>query len=275
MKHVSFLISSCDGFSDCWRPYYHGLHKYWPDCPYDVFIVTNIKDSGDSSVQAIKVGEDKGWSRNTLQALSEITTPYVIYTHEDFWISKRVQTNAIEEYVALMDKDNADYIRLYPCPEPDYEFGYDKRLGVLADHAAYRTSLQVAIWRKRVFKELIVEAENPWQFEVNGTDRSKKYGSRFLSVKRFWDSDRKPFHYGIDYVCTAINKGKWSKEAKHYALQEGLSIDFSKRPNETWWNDFERSGPLGASVVRICKMTGRAVRDPSKLINRLCAKKEC
>jgi len=72
MKAVSFLISSCDSFSDCWKPYYHGLHKYWPDCPYNVLIVTNFKDSGDPSVKAIKVGEDKWWSHNTLQALNQI-----------------------------------------------------------------------------------------------------------------------------------------------------------------------------------------------------------
>jgi hypothetical protein len=257
MKRVSFLISSCDGFSDCWKPYYHGLHKYWPDCPYDIFIVTNFKESGDSLVQAIKVGKDKGWSRNTSQALNDVTTPYVIYTHEDFWINRKVQTQVIEEYIELMDKDKADYIRLYPCPEPDYECEDDKRLGILADDAAYRTSLQVGLWRKSVFQELIVAGENPWQFEINGTIRSKKYGARFLSVKRFWDTNGKPFHYGIDYVCTAINKGKWSKAAKIYAEQEGLKIDFSNRPNETWWQDFERSKPFGASISRICSIAGQ------------------
>jgi hypothetical protein len=211
-------------------------------------------------VQAIKVGEDKGWAGDTLRALGEITTPYVIYTHEDFWIKRTVQTQVIKEYAALMDKDRADYIRLYPCPEPDYECQYDKRLGVLADQAAYRTSLQVGLWRKSVFQELIVENENPWQFEINGTVRSREYGPRFLSVKRFWDAGGKPFHYGIDYVCTAINKGMWSKAAKSYALQEGLAIDFSNRPNETWWQDFKRSSPLGSAISRICAIAGQAVK---------------
>jgi len=257
MKPVSIFISSFDGFSDCWKPYYHGLQKYWPDCPYEIFITTNFKESGDASIRTIKVGEDKGWSRNTLHALSKITSPYIIYTHEDFWINHRVQTHIIEEYVDMMDKGRADYIRLFPCPEPDYEHEYDKRLGVLADNAAYRTSLQVAIWRKSVFQELIVEEENPWQFETQGTIRSKKYGPRFLSVRRFYDAKKEPFHYGIDYVCTAINKGKWSKAAKIYASQEGLAINFSNRPHETSWHDFVRSTLFGASIGRIFIMPKR------------------
>jgi hypothetical protein len=270
MKAVSFLISSCDSFSDCWKPYYHGLHKYWPDCPYNVLIVTNFKDSGDPSVKAIKVGEDKGWSHNTLQALNQIETPYVLYTHEDFWIQKSVSTQVITDYVALMERGKAEYIRLYPCPEPDYDFEFDDRLGTLAEEAPYRCSLQVALWRKSVFQELIVEGENAWQFEVQGTVRSRKYGSRFLSAKRFLAPDGNLSHFGIDYVCTAINKGKWSKAAKAYALREGLAIDFSNRPNETWWHDFVHASRFGTYINHICTMAVRAVKNPSKIISRLC-----
>lgn len=273
MKLVSILISSCDNFSDCWEPYYHGLHKYWPNCPYDAFIVTNFKDSGDTLVKAIKVGKDNGWSHNTLQALDQIVTPYLIYTHEDFWIQQSVHTQSIAEYVALMDKGKADYIRLYPCPEPDSECEWDERLGVLSDQASYRTSLQVALWRKSVFQELIVKGENPWQFEVQGTIRSRKFGSRFLSVKRFRNPDGKPFHFGIDYVCTAINKGKWSKAAKNYAQQEGLAIDFSNRPSETWWHDFGRANRFGKCVNRVCTLAGPAVKNPSKIGSFLSKKR--
>lgn len=269
MKAVSFLISSCDSFSDCWKPYYHGLRKYWPDCPYEVFVVTNFKSSEDTSVKAIKVGEDRGWSHNTQRALNEITTPYVIYTHEDFWIQQPVSTQIIAEYVELIQKDKADYIRLYPCPEPDYEYAWNEKLGVLADHASYRTSLQVALWRKSVFQELIADGENPWEFELQGSIRSQKYGSRFLSVRRFQNTDRKPYHYGIDYVCTAINKGKWSKAAKAYARNEGLSIDFSNRPNETWWHDFARASLFGRCVDQIGTRAGRFVRNPSRVISNL------
>jgi len=265
MKIASILISSCDTFSDCWDPYFHGLYKYWPDCPYNVFLVTNFKDSGDNRVQAIKVGEDKGWSHNTLQALKQIATPYVIYTHEDFWIERNVPGRTIAEYVALMDKGKADYIRLFPCPEPDYGCQWDERLGVLADDASYRTSLQVSLWRKSVFQELIVEGENPWQFEIQGSARSRKYGDRFLSVKRFLNPDGKAFHFGIDYVCTAINKGKWSKAAKIYAWHEGLAIDFNHFPLLTWWHDFCRANQFGKCVNQIFALAGRAVKNSSKV----------
>lgn len=240
MGTATILISSCDGFSDCWGPYHHGLQRYWSDCPYDVYLVTNFSNFGQNPIKAIKVGEDKGWSNNTLRALQQIDAQYILYTHEDFWIKQIVSTSTISEYISLMDEDKADYIRLYPCPEPDYDCPWDKRLGILDENAPYRTSLQVALWRRNVLEDLIVEGENPWQFEILGSKRSFKYGSRFLSVKRFRRPSGDTFHYGIDYTCTAINKGKWSKAARLYALEEGLDIDFSKRPCETLWHDIAR-----------------------------------
>jgi hypothetical protein len=235
-KNASLLISSCDTFSDCWDPYFHGLKKYWPDCPYEVFIITNYWDVKGDLVRSIKVGKDRGWSNNTLLALKHITTPYIIYTHEDFWIKSRVDTKVIEDYIRLMETDKVNYIGIYPGSGPLVPFPLDGRLGLISDCAPYRTSLQVAIWRKDVLEDLIVEGENPWQFEILGTERSKHYGNTFLSVIRFFDKKNEPYHYGINYVCTAINKGRWSKEAKQYAEFEGLAIDFTNRPHEKWWH---------------------------------------
>jgi len=248
---TSILISSCDKFSDCWDPYIHGIKKYWPDCPYDIYIITNYLDIKDDFVRTINVGEDSGWANNMLIALKYIKAPYILYTHEDFWIKKTVDTKVIEEYIKLIELEKAEYISLYPGSKPYIPFSLDTRLNVISGNAPYRTSLQVALWRKKVLEDLIVEGENPWQFEILGTERSKNYGNKFLAVKRFFDGNNVPFHYGIDYVCTAINKGRWSKEALHYAKFEGLNIDFTNRPQEKWWHRTTMYGRIEHAVIRV------------------------
>jgi hypothetical protein len=269
MNRLTILVSSCDDFSDCWGPYCHGLEKYWPDCPYDVFIVTNDKDVADCRAKALRVGDDKGWSANTMEALRRISSPYVFYTHEDFWISKPVDTHVIEDYLDIMERDKADYVRLYPAPPPDNDFPDDWRLGTLSVGASYRTALQVALWRKTVLEELIVPGEDPWQFELQGTPRSRKYGERFLCVKPFFDQNNERYHYGVEYVCTAINKGRWSKAAKKYALKEGLAIDFSNRRHEGLWHDFTRSGRLGQFCGRAVYIMTHASRNPKKAVRKI------
>lgn len=246
-SEVSILISSCDKFSDCWKPYLHGFDKYWADCPYHVYIISNELEFEHPRVTFIKIGEDKTWGENTLKALKQIESPYILYTHEDFWLNEKVDNKAIQDYVSLMKEYDLYYLRLYPSPPPDKDFEYDSRLGVLADKAEYRTALQKAIWNRKILMELININENPWQFEVEGNTRSYKYKDKFLCVKPFY-KDKKRFFHGINYVCTAINKGKWSKAAVVYAEAEGLNIDFSTRPHETWWHDFVR---MNKATIRV------------------------
>ena len=73
----------------------------------------------------------------------------------------------------------------------------------------------------------------------------------------------------MDYICTAINKGRWSKAAKEYARSEGLQIDFTNRPNENWWHGFVRSGWFGALCGRVIYRVIQLVKNPRKALKKL------
>jgi hypothetical protein len=237
MDLVSIVVSSYDGFSDCWAPFFHGINKYWKDCPYAIYLITNFKDFRAERCQPIKLGEDRGWSRNLLTVLERISTPYVLYFQEDYWISRPVNTAKIAEYVALMEEKRIDYVRLRALPPPDHDFPHDPCLGLLDEGAKYRNSLQAALWRKSVLHDLINPEESPWQFESAGNVRSRKYRDTFLSVK-IHGTD--PQYYGIYYTCTAVCMGRWTAAAKQYSQDEGLDLDFSLRPSENWFDEFRR-----------------------------------
>lgn len=256
---VTILISSFDGYSDCWLPVCHGFQKYWPDCPYPVRLMTNEKDFDHPAATVMKVGGGRDWSGRMITALDRITTPYVIYFQEDYWIDAPVDTARVKEYVALMDRHGLNYIRLLAFPEPAHDFPGDPRLGLIARDGEYRTSVQITLWRREVFRDLVRAGESVWQFEDQGTVRSRAYGDTFLSIKC---KDKDPYYHGIRYVCTAINAGKWARMAKWYAEKEGLSVDFSNLPSETWWDDFKRSGPLGRAVKLWTHRLGLVVRHP-------------
>ena len=258
MSLVSILVSSFDGLSDCWGPFCHGIAKYWPDCPYPAYLIANLKDLKDERVSAIKVGEDKGWSRNLSAALDQIDSRYVLYFQEDYWMTERVNTSAISDYVSIMDQQGLHYLRLLSFPMPDRDFPGDDRLGIIATEAPYRTSLQIALWRKDVLKELIDPSETPWDFEIKGTERSRRYGGTFLSVRPSGDD---PYYHGIRYVCTAVNRGRWSRQARLYAEKEGIDVDFSNLPTETWWHEYQRKARLVAVAAALVKKLRHGFRD--------------
>lgn len=216
-------------------PFCHGLAKYWPDCPYPLYFITNQKTPPCG--QTIAVGADRGWSGNLLIALRQIETPLVLYAQEDYWITRAVDQSMIADYVSLLEQGRADYIRLYPAPGPDYPFPLDNRLGIWAQHAPYRTSNQMSLWRRSVLQDLLRADETGWNFEVWGSLRSRKYAERFLCV-----SKRK---YGISYVFTAIVDGEWIPAARQYAASEGIDVDFDSLPTKPWlvrrWRQLKRS----------------------------------
>jgi hypothetical protein len=246
MSLVSVLCSSYDGLSDCWAPFCHGIAKYWPDCPYPAYLINNVKNFEHEAVSVIKVVPDRGWSRNLLTALDRIDSPYILYFQEDYWIKEKVNTSAINDYVSIMETEGFHYIRLLSFPKPDRDFPGDERLGIIATESPYRTSVQASLWRKEVFRELIEPAETVWDFEVKGTQRSRRYGERFLSVKPLGDD---PFYYGIRYVCTAVNRGRWSRQAKPYAEEEGIEVNFNNLETETWWHVYQRSNTIAALLI--------------------------
>jgi hypothetical protein len=225
MHDVSLLVSSFDKYAVCWQPFGYGLQKYWPNHPQNLYFITNhlLPPMG----VAIQVGEDRGWANNLLFALEQIPTPFILYAQEDYWINQPVDEQNLTDYLALLENNQADYIRLYPVPGPDADSPLDYRLGTLAERAAYRTSLQMALWRKDVLKALLISTESPWEFEDKGSFRSQQYGGRFLCVKKR--------RWGIRYVFTAVVDGEWSKAAYEYAQSEELQIDFSQLPQKPFW----------------------------------------
>lgn len=228
--------------------------------------MTSGKDFQHERVSVLKVGGGRDWSARMLEALERIATPYVMYFQEDYWINAPVNTARVMSYVGLMEKYGLNYIRLLSKPVPDYDFAHDPRLGVLAEDAEYRTSVQISTWRRQVFLSLIRPHESVWQFEINGTLRSRSYGDTFLSTKRHGQDD---YYYGIGYVCTAINLGKWARIAKGYARTEGLAVDFSKLPSETWWDDFKRWNQLGRFLGLWIYRIRLLVSDPALAIQKL------
>lgn len=160
-----------------------------------------------------------------IKALSQIDFPYILYSQEDYWIQKPVEQILIEDYLDIIRSGKADYIRLYPAPPPDLPFPDDHRLGIIAPTSPYRTSLQMALWRKETLLSLLDTHETAWEFEVKGSKRSQYLKKRFLCVSKR--------QYGIDYVFTAVVNGYWSEKAYQYADNEKIHVRFEALPRKS------------------------------------------
>lgn len=239
MSDIVILVGSLDRYSAAWAPFCHGMRKYWPDCPWSIYFITN--ELAAPCGKSLKVGGDRDWSTNTRRALECIQAPVILFMLEEYWLYEQPNTGALMEFGDIVVRGEADHVRLVSSWSKKVRekgvYEPDPRLCVFADDSVYRATTQAGFWNRDVFLALIEPNETIWDFENKGSIRSQKYGGRFLCVAEHryihYVLNTKDSTYRSPYASSAIRKGKWSGAARKYARDEGLEIDFSREPGDT------------------------------------------
>lgn len=63
------IIASCKAYSDSWGPFFTQFFKYWPDCPFPIYLITEGGEQPDPRVSMLILQKDNGWSDNVRYAL--------------------------------------------------------------------------------------------------------------------------------------------------------------------------------------------------------------
>ncbi|OGN29993.1 MAG: hypothetical protein A3A33_01570 [Candidatus Yanofskybacteria bacterium RIFCSPLOWO2_01_FULL_49_25] len=223
-NNCAVIISSFDGFADIWEPFFTLFFRYWPDCPFPVYLITNQKKYRNVRVRSLAIGEDRDWARNTRAALASVPEDYFVWLLDDCFFMKPVDSGHIMRLLEFLKTRHAATIRLFPAPPPDESFPNDLNIGRISKDADNRISLGGGLWNKDSMLALIRDGENPWQTEINGTIRSREFDQEFFCV------NAPVFHYPEG---GAIIRGKWNHEAIPLLRKEGIRIDFNNRSVDT------------------------------------------
>jgi len=219
------VISSCDRYRDVWKPFFTLFFRYWPNCPFPIYLVANHLHYDDPKVITVNVGQDYDWSSSFREGLQGVPYSYVILLLEDFLLVGPVDNARVLEYVECMKAKQAACLQLFRVsrivgsgvPSSD-----DPRIGILRKGAPYRVSLQTAVWDKRVICELLKDGESAQEFEIRGTARSKSLQRLFLSLNPGVDCP-------IPYYPLVVT-GKWHREGVLLCERENIPLDLNARP---------------------------------------------
>lgn len=217
------LVISCDKYQDLWASFFILFFRYWPDCPFPVYLVANHTVYSDNRVRTIKIGRDRNWSSNLAKALRLINSHIVLVVLEDYMLNEPVNTDRIMKLVEYMRRKEAGCLRLFPMPGPDRICNDNSGVGELAKGAPYRLSLQAALWDRETLLSLLRWGESAWELEVRGTPRTCQLAQTFLSV-----TTASP---AISYL-NAVVKGRWQPEVLEFCRKEGVPLDISRREIE-------------------------------------------
>jgi len=245
-NRLGILIPSCDNYSDAWAPFFRLFFRYWPDPGYPIYLASNQKVFSHRGVTTIRVGPDVDWSANLISALDRIPESHLLVILEDYFLTEPADLPAIDALFRHQCRSDVGYLRLYPCPGPreitGTVAGYG--IGIVERGGPYRTSLQAAIWKKSLLRNLLRAGESAWDFESGGTRRSNGMEEVFASVAG--DLEGK---LPLKYLCTAIISKYWTKEAVALCARHSIPIDFEKRRMEPWYRRMNRS-PFFLTVLQ-------------------------
>jgi len=190
---VPIVVTTSDSYLPALRPYAWLVEKYWPN-PAKFYIVGFAEPDFPlpERFKFVSVGKQEDyplekWTDALLDFLSDFNKELFILMLEDYWVTRPVNTEAIElakrymesrpnvlKFDLTADRLHAHGVKL----EYDTAGWLDV---ILSDpDSPYHMSLMAGMWRKELFTRVVRRGWNPWDVELEGTNVLK--GMRDMDV---------------------------------------------------------------------------------------------
>lgn len=215
-KNYSIIISTCDKFSDLWDANIALLEKNWSDRGVETYLVTDKpSDRNFENVKIIAAGEGTEITERIKTALQFIKTDYIVFLLDDYFLTDPINSEKIDNYVEVMQKENIDYLRLYTFINAKYNNvkfgGYDDIYRVTTE-ARYNINLYPCIFSHNFLSVTVSgDIKNAWQYEVSLTKIGAEYRANCAVVRP-----------DAINMLDVVRKGKLIRKAKKYLDKNGL-----------------------------------------------------
>ena len=216
-------IATCDRYSDLWPGFFHCWNRYWPDCPFEVYLGANEKSWPGADVTTLSSPPDSAWSEQVARQLETLSYEYVLCILDDFYLRARVCTSRIMDLLQYLKAADGAMLRLLPRPPPQIRSRSSPSVGECLPNTPYRICTQAAIWRRRDLISLLQDKESIWEFEANGQARADATGKRFFSVYNA------AFPYQGMIFHHVVEKGEWIPSEYWWCRRRGIPCERSKR----------------------------------------------
>lgn len=229
---IAVLISSCDAFNDCWAPMLYSLKRYWPDCPFPIYFISNYNKIDDPGIEFINVGKDNGFASNLGFALNKIDCDYIIYFQEDYFLSENVNTVAIIGHINHCYENNIDLLKIHGNDfllRDQYRIN-DSDYCINPLDIRYSINTSVAIWKREILARLCVKGYSGWNWERNIISFIEsnriKINSEILHSSCYKEKSI------ITLPGGAVAKGRWTQNGVFFLRRFGFENVVSRREVE-------------------------------------------
>lgn len=210
------LVLSCDKYSDLWGPFIQQFRKFFPCEGIPIYLGSNTTACNLAGVVPVLSGPDVDWSTSLKRILSQIPEQKLFVILEDLFLASPVDREAFDSALSLLVDRNALHIKYWASPPPDRATEMP-HIGIYDRGAPYRATV-CGFWDREYLARLLIEGENPWNFEILGSYRTS-YSDGLYGLHR-------PL---CDYR-NMVEKGQWIPASVEWAHAERVPLQLDKRP---------------------------------------------
>lgn len=215
-QSFAVLVLSCDKYSDIWPAFFECFRKNFPAGNWPVFLGSNTKTCREPNVITIYSGSDPDWSTSYKRILEQIPQKKIFVILEDLLLSSKMDEDEFTALVDFMFEKDANHIRYWARPAPDIPLG-NSLVGECAKGAPYRATV-CGFWDRDYLLGLLLEGENPWNFEIMGSYRTSYSGGFYATTSPLCE------------FKNMIEKGRWIPASVDWANSNGVSLPLEARP---------------------------------------------
>lgn len=230
-QKLSIIVSSSDGYDDCWNPFFALLKNYFPGIEQiEILLSTQTKDysNPDFNLKVVKHGMKAAWSQRLRQTLEKASNKIILFLDEDAFLRSEVNMSLLAKLVDMMGQDDKiGHIRFakgnWETTPTQWVF-----LQELKPFSRKRFMMLIGLWNKEILLKHLVDHETTWSIEKWANIRSNILQDRFFCVTRsVIENEGSPYDAAEN---GGIYKGKW---IENYVVtlfaKNNIEIDFSKR----------------------------------------------
>lgn len=230
MKNITIIISTCDKYSDLWRENIELINRNWTDRNCRTVLITDKPTERTfPHVEIYAAGENVEMPQRVLACLKTITTKYVLYLQDDYFLTKKIDTNKIEQIAASMEKLNLDYVRLYKYPFSHQMVANCSDLKWIVLDRTYAVNMYPGIWEKSFMERAFNRDISIWQLETTLTSFAVQQNAKCAMASQ-----------NIFPFLDVVEKGKIHYGALKYFKQRNIDLPRDKMTmTEELWHQIK------------------------------------
>jgi len=199
-----------------WPSFLQQFRHFFPAEDYKIYLGSNLVRCDEPGIISLLSGDDPDWSTSLKRILAQIKEPKIFVILEDLLIASSIDVEGFQAARSCLFEKNALHIKYWAIPMT-LKPTENPRIGIYPKGAPYRATV-CGFWDREYLMNLLIEGENPWNFEILGSYRTS-YSNGFYGLTR-----------PLCEFRNMIEKGCWIPASVQWAKDNNIRLDLTRRP---------------------------------------------